>query len=43
MSMKKAPRPDDISTGIIVAAGETGLTELTTILNMMYKEDSFPT
>ena len=42
MSMKKSPGPDDISTEIIVAAGEAGLTEVTNLSNMMYKECYYP-
>ena len=40
--MKNAPEPDDIYTGMIVAAGEAGLTEFTNLSNMMYKEGCFP-
>ena len=42
MPMKKSPGPDDIVTEMLVAAGETGIAELTTLSNMIYNQGSFP-
>ena len=42
MPLMKAPGPDDISTEMLVAAGERGVTELTNLANMMYREGCFP-
>ena len=40
--MKKSTGTDDITTKIIVAAGDIGITELTKLANMMYVQGSFP-
>ena len=42
MSLKKAPGPDNIFTKILVASGEAGLTEITSLTNMMYQVGCFP-
>ena len=42
MPMKKPPGPDDITTEMLVAAGNIGITELTKLVNMMYVQGSFP-
>ena len=42
MPLNKAPGPDDILTEMLVASGEAGLTELTSLTNMMYQEGCFP-
>ena len=36
MPMKKSPGPDDITTEMLVTAGDIGITELTKLANMMY-------
>ena len=41
MPMKKSPGPDDITTELLVAAGDIGITELTKLANMMYVQGSF--
>ena len=38
MPMKKSPGPDDITTDMLVAAGDIGLIELTKLANMMYSQ-----
>ena len=43
MPINKAPGPDDIVTEMLVASGEAGLKELTSLSNRMYKEGCFPT
>ena len=40
--MKKSPGPDDITTEMLVAAGDIGITELTNLANMMCVQGSFP-
>ena len=40
--MKRAPKPVEISTEMRMVAGETGLTKLRNLPNMMYKEGCFP-
>ena len=42
MPMKKSPSPDDITTEMLVAPGDIGITELTKLTNMMYVQGSFP-
>ena len=42
MSMKKSPGPDDITTEMLVAAVDIGITDLTKLANMMYVQGSFP-
>ena len=42
MPMRKAPKPDDITTEMFVAAGGRGVTEITDLANMMYSEGCFP-
>ena len=42
MPLNKAPGPDNIFTELLVASGEAGLTELTSLTNMMYQEGCFP-
>ena len=42
MPMKKSPGPDDITTEVLVAAGDIGVTELSKLANMMYVQGSFP-
>ena len=43
MPMNKAPGPENIFTEMLVASGEAGLTELTSLSNiMMYQEGCFP-
>ena len=42
MPMKNTPGPDDITTEMLVAAGDIGITELTKLTNMMYVQGSFP-
>ena len=42
MPRNKAPGPDNIFTEMLVASGEAGLPELTSLTNMMYQEDYFP-
>ena len=37
MSMKKLPGPDDITTEMLVAAGDVGITELNKLVNT-YKD-----
>ena len=41
MLMNKAPGPDNIFTEMLVTSGEAGLTELTSLTNMMYQEGCF--
>ena len=41
MPLNKAPGPENIFTELL-ASGETGLTELTSLTNMMYQEGCFP-
>ena len=40
--MKRSPGPDDITTEMLVAAGDIGITELTKLANMMYVQGSVP-
>ena len=40
--MRKAPGPDDITTEMLLAAGGRGVTEITTLANIMYSEGCFP-
>ena len=40
--MKKSPEPDDITTEMLVAAGDIEITELTKLVNMMYVQGSSP-
>ena len=40
--MKKSPDHDNITTEMLVAAGDIGITELTKMTNMMYVQGSFP-
>jgi uncharacterized membrane-anchored protein YhcB (DUF1043 family) len=42
MPMKKAPGPDEITTEMLVAAGDRGISELTTLSNMVYSQGCFP-
>ena len=42
MPMNKSPCPDNITTEMIVAAGDIGITELTKLDNMMYVQENFP-
>ena len=42
MPMRKAPRRDDITTEMLVAAGGRGVTDITNLANMMYSEGRFP-
>ena len=42
MPMKKSPGPDDITTEMLVAAGDIGIAELTKLANMMYVQGSSP-
>ena len=43
LPMKKSPGPiDDITTEMLVAAGENGLIELTKLTNMIYDHRYFP-
>ena len=42
MPMRKAPGPNDITTEMLVAAGGSGVTEITNLANMMYSEGRFP-
>ena len=42
MPEKKSPRPDGITTEMLVAAGEVGILELTELSNMMHNQGSFP-
>ena len=42
MPMRNSPEPDDIVTEMLVAAGDMGITELTTLSNMMYIQGGFP-
>ena len=37
----KSPSPDDITTEMLVAEGDIGITELTKLANMMYVQGSF--
>ena len=39
---EEVARPYDITTEMLVAAGDVGLTELTKLANMMYVQGSFP-
>ena len=39
--MKKSPGPGDITTEMLVGAGDIGITELTKLANMMYPQGSF--
>ena len=39
--MEKSPGPDDITSEMLVAAGDIGLAELTKLANMMYVQGSF--
>ena len=41
MPLNKAPGPDNIFTEMLVATGEAGLTEFTSLTNMMYQEAVF--
>ena len=41
MPLNKAPGPDNIFTEMLVSSGEAGLTELTSLTNMMYQEGCF--
>ena len=41
MPMRKSPGPDDIVTGMLVAAGDMGIAELTKLSNMMYIQGGF--
>ena len=38
MPVKKSLGPDDITTEMLVAAGDIGITELTKLANMMYSQ-----
>ena len=40
--MKRSPGLDGITTEMLVAAGDIGITELTKLANMMYVKGSFP-
>ena len=40
--MKRSPGPDDITTEMLVAVGDIGITEFTNLANMMYVQGSFP-
>ena len=40
--MKKTPDPDDITTEMLVAAGDIGIIELTKLANIIYVQGSFP-
>ena len=42
MPMKKSFGPDDITTEMLVAAGDVGITDFTKLANMMYVQGSFP-
>ena len=42
MPLNKSPGPDNIFTEMIVASEEVGLTELTSLTNIMYQEGCFP-
>ena len=42
MPEKKSPGPDGITTGMLVAAGEIGILELTELSNMIHNQGSFP-
>ena len=42
MPMKRSPGPDNITTELLVAAGDIGITELTKLANMIYVQGSFP-
>ena len=42
MPMRISPGPDDIVTGMRVAAGDMGITELSKLSNMMYIQGGFP-
>ena len=42
MPLNKAPGPDNIYDEMLVASGEAGLTEHTSLTNMMYQEGCFP-
>ena len=42
MPLNKAPGLYNIYTEILVASGEAGMTELTSLRNMMYQEGCFP-
>jgi len=42
MPMKKSPGPDGVITEMLVAAGEDGLIELTSLINMVYNQGCFP-
>ena len=38
--MKESPVPDDITTEMLIAAEDIGITELTKLANMMYVQVS---
>ena len=40
--MKKSPGSDDVTTEMLLSAGDAGITELTKLTNMMYVQGSFP-
>ena len=42
MPLNKAPGPDNIYDEMLVASGEAGLTEHTSLTNMMHQEGCFP-
>ena len=42
MPENKSPRPDGITTEMLVAAGEVGILELTELSNMIHNEGSVP-
>ena len=42
MPLNKAPGPDNIFTEMLVASGEAGVTEVTSLTHMMYQEGCFP-
>ena len=42
MPLNKAPGPDNIFTAMLIALGEAGLRELTSLTNTMYQEGCFP-
>ena len=42
MPMRKSPGPDDITTEMLVAVGDIGITEFTKLDNMMYVQGIFP-
>ena len=40
--MKNSPRSDDIITEMLLTAGGLGISELTTLSNIMYSQGCFP-